>query len=349
MAAALVGFCLALWVYWSHLKTDGQLYHSVEICSEDEAVTDRIPILHPIPAGQAATPAVYFDKTDHLFFHYHSKIKVWMFLFAILIGASFGFVLPTVYQGIALFRESGLSWWMLLPAVLLTGVTQLFSIAFAGGKWLQWLDGVAYYLSFTDLMLEFEVLLDEPRTAVMQLILLATTGAFFAIIGIFSVNFALARLDRLKDGREQARVFGLMSESLNFFLFVLAIIISGTTVTTAMGREALLQAIPTGNQFLLPSEFVYLYGAIFTLFLAIIYLPVYYQLKRKGELLWSALSEAEARNTAASSPEQPPSPAPEPEWEAVFNMQHSKFDTFKVIISILGPALTGILSKLVEL
>ena len=354
MGTVFLGIFLVIIVYGTGLKTGVVPYKAIHIIHE-ESVIDQIPIEFRTNGEPSIVENVKtLDAVKDLFFNYHTKFLMWMFFFCILIGISFGFVLPTWHYIDAIKRQLALKPQMLLVGLFWAVLFMGLAVMFAGGKWISIFgDGSRFFLSITSGMEHFKVMLKQPALRMLILIIMGSLGPLLALGGIFMINTAFNQLDKIKDPAYLGKSFQKLSESLDFFLFVAAINISWTTITTAMGREAVLQAIPTGTDLILPIEFVYLYGLVFTLFLAVIYLPVYHQLRRKGKLI---LETMEHGSTAYDPPEpnlvkkerEQEHGAMTDELTNIFLMKSSYFDSFKVGISILGPMLTSLSSKLIE-
>lgn len=324
-----------------------------------QAVVKFNPAAEPIKPTQHQKVKV-LERTNDLFFHLHSQFWVWMFAFCLLIGCSLALIFPTLYQISSIFPNyrDGISYALLggsfVLAILLCGLI----VGLSGGGWIKYLNAAnsEYYLSFVSLMEEFQVLLRNPKSAMLQLILLGASAPFFAVVGIYFINFQISRIDTNDSESKLVKRFHQLNEALNFFLFVLAVLVTGTTITTALGREALIQALPAAKELLFPIEFVYLYGLTFTAFIAVVYIPIYVQLKRKGLGILEHLHEAKGAETVSDqedSKETTDAPKPNELWvgstEDVFRMKTSAFNTAKVVISILGPIGFSLLNSLLHL
>jgi len=124
--------------------------------------------------------------------------------------------------------------------------------------------------------------------------------------------------------------FNLLSHSLKFFLAVATVLITFSVFTTGTLRKAILLEVIVEGVNMIPIEFVYLYGLQFTIVLVIFCLPIYFQLRIKGQdIINSSKNE------------------PEPNEPAIKNMelfmQESVVDTFKVGFAILEPLISSIL------
>lgn len=350
MGMIMFGLLLAFTIFSTGVKTELMKKNTVIVEDDYGTVVDRI-YLEPQKELKPPLPyesAVRLKKREDLFFHYHTQFLVWMFIFSCLLGVSFGFVLPLLFGN----RKVRLNAKLRLGQVWFSGflaiVFLVLAVLISGGSWALVLPSEAYYMSFLRIASQFQVLLNDPEFTVMTMIGLTAIAPLMALTGMFQVNFALEHLRDVNDIRKKADQFRLLVKSLNFYLFVLAILISGSTITTAFGREMFLQAF-NRQEILFPIEFVYLYGMVFTLFLGMAYVPIYIQLKRKGEWIVDHYEQRLEKSLHVAE-EEPATLALEPlaEMENLFLLKGSTLDSAKVILSILAPLLTGVLSKLID-
>ena len=118
-----------------------------------------------------------------------------------------------------------------------------------------------------------------------------------------------------------------------------ATLIVFSVLTTDTLRRSIMAEL-TINQFnvkghdIFPQEFVYLYGLLFTIYLALLYLPIYYRLKYKGETMTLGLQNDElAAGTPGNS----------------FLITESALDSLKVTLSILAPVVSSLLPNLLNI
>ncbi len=364
IGSILLGLIVSGTLFFSNLKTDPAKYQGLTIVNPEikqQAPQTFVKELKPkIKSGKKQlVPLKELHSVNDLFFNYHSKFLVWIFVFCLLVGISFGFILPVSIYTSRLKKcfsltKSHMRWSSGIALVLL-----IFSLFIAGGLWLQFAGNSdhKYHTSFVDIMIQFEILLNSPRLIISLLILLSSIGPALAIRGIFVINHCIQQLNVVETNQKPlktvAKDFKLLQEKLDFFLLAVAIIVSGNGITTAFGRDALMQAIPFGHEVLFPIEFVYLYGVSFTFFLAIYYLPIRMQLKRKGALILEEVqSELESHVNEGEEKkfkkEANYTQADLEELKPIFGMTSStNFDTAKVILSIAGPLLTTVAGKLI--
>lgn len=350
MVAVLVGITLSCYFFFSHLNTTPLAFSKLDVKLDSaKTVIESYPLNAKVQTAKTipvSPKTKSLNRTEHLFFHYHSKFLVWMFMFSVLMGTSFGFTIPLL--GYLLKLKENLGWGKLkIVGVAFLALLLLFlAVSFASGLWIPSVSksGAPLYLSFVNLMREFEILLINPQSVILKLISFSSIASLLALMGILLVNFSISKLSNIKDSAKQAYQFRELQNQLNFFLFAIAIIISGTTVTTIFGRETLMQALPGAEKLLLPIEFVYIYGGVFTVFIALIYIPIHFQLKRQGILILEKLETKELKKKKEGDSLSKDFST----WKDIFKMKASNFDTAKIILSILGPLLTSLIGKLAE-
>lgn len=288
--------------------------------------------------GDYVTTRTFKNTAVPLYFHNNSKLMGWIFTFCILVGISFGFILPLGYTIRKLSEELYLPRRAVLKSALLAITFVLMSILITRGASSL---GV-HFLSFPEVMEELGILLKHPTLIMPTLSILTSTGTLVAVTGVFLCNFAIEGLNGSTPIKAAER-FKQLSESLNLFLLALAIIISGTIIASILQREAVRQAIETEYENFIPLDFIYYNGLVFSLILGLIYIPVYLQLRRKGRQLkqnFSLHSLSEEDNGKELPEEQVK------HLNSVFNMELGALDTAKIIIAVLSPVLTSLVGQL---
>jgi len=183
----------------------------------------------------------------------------------------------------------------------------------------------------------FKILLSSTNT-VRGIVLYILAIAMIAVYGQLLINKSVNNLpysvNKLSSDEitEYSLKFNLLRQKLKFFLICSASLIVCAIIATELLRKAILTEVKT-NIDIVPSNFVYIYGLIFTFFLAILYLPVYYRLRLKGEAMIN-IEEDEA---------------PEKEKDPVlkrFIIKESPMESFKITFSILAPILTTLIPNI---
>ena len=275
---------------------------------------------------------------ENLFFNYHIMFLIWILLFCILMSISFALAVPS-WGYLADLRNLSGSKEQEKNALIFTLVSVVLILAFSFGS----LFFKPSVMSFADVMEKTNILLFEPKIRMSLLIGFVLLPNFIPLFGIVLTNNSIPEMMKLESPRDLAKRFHQLNESLKFFLFVIAVVITLTTITTWFGRQAVLEALPEGVEKILPIEFVYLYGLAFTLFLAIIYIPIHFQLKRAGDLI--------IKNDAFlnQEPTSEKDTFKKSELLKIFSMESSWIDNMKVSFAILGPLLTTVVGEFIPL
>ena len=362
-----LGAIIAILIFGFYLKTEPFKYDEVHIMNNHDEIADLLKPLQeektdslktqPQQKGQTADnngvkdeaiKALQLNAIQDLYFNYHTKFIAWIMMFVILVGLSFGVILPTWRQlkniHLAFMHEAVVYRKSVFWAAVFLGAAVLI----AGGAPISWLSKQGdLRMSFIPIMTKFEIMLSNPKVALRSLIGLGCLGPLLALVGIFVVNWSVSALKVDEGISKVTEKFRILVNSLDFFLMVSAVIITWTTVTTALGREAIIQALPIDTSIILPIEFVYLYGLVFTLILGVVYIPVYLILKSTGKQLHNHFAKQTTPTETNEEQTQKPLELNQLEVNTLL-MQTSAIESFKVSLSILGPLLTSLLSKLVE-
>jgi len=353
MLLSFVGLALSFCIYGCFLETsefdrDGLVVLDDRVFVGEidlRDVTTRIDStlsLSGVDAVAHKGNVVKVDRVNDLFFNTRPRLAFWIFMFSILIAVSFASVLPVVALIRSLVIDFSISWVKCIGGALSAIAFLLISMVISlGTEFRLFFKGTLVYVT-TDIMESFGVILKDPHVSISILIGLASLGALVSLTGLFLIMIGIERIDANSPVEVLAAKFKRLNESLNVFLFVIAITITGSVVTTSLLREALMECLPIRVHFLLPVEFVYLYGITFTLFLAIVYAPIYAMLRFKGSAIVDQvqLPESEERTGNAIKPHISDS------QRDVFLLKSTSIDTARVILSLLGPALAGYLTNM---
>ncbi len=184
---------------------------------------------------------------------------------------------------------------------------------------------------------KFHILINSP--AIIRGIVLYTLAvSMIAVYGQLLINKSVNELpDTIRhlsadDIKTHSLKFILLRQKLKFFLVCCAALIVFAIITTQLARSAILKEIKTDID-IVPVSFVYVYGMIFTFFLAVLYLPLYHRLKQKGVAMLN-LNDDEALDK---------------ENDFVlkrFIIKESPIESFKITFSILAPILTTLIPNI---
>jgi len=266
-----------------------------------------------------------------MYLTYNPIFLVWMALISITVACSLALLPILVKSLLDIYRGFKLKPVHALTTILITLVIGWFMFT---------TNHNTHLLTAFVVMKKVGILIKNPGQ-LNVFIFIPMFAGLLAIGGQLLINHALTSLPMNLLGlaeQEQkivAAKFYLLRSQLKFFLMIDAILIVFSVLTTDALRRSILGEISVGHgRDLFPKEFVYLYGLLFTFYLAIFYMPVYYRLKAKGQAMFSEFP-------SVTEPDNK-------EFAAIFLMQESPLDSFKVAFSILAPVISSLLPGLLN-
>lgn len=223
-----------------------------------------------IPAGKT----VLLPKSN-LTLNQNPKLLTWMLLYSVTVAISIAFAI--IFIGIVLrtiktFKLSKKS--VLLNFLLFVFLVVAIALT-SGGR------GTDNLLSAFGIIDEFDILFRDPSILVKMLRVMIVSGSI-ALYGILMINTAIGTLPLKASEPNVTSLFLILRESMRILLSSLSIIIMFSVMTTAMLQQTIEAVLHIDGFVIFPSDFVYAYGLIFTIFLASLYIPVYYRLRIIG-------------------------------------------------------------------
>jgi hypothetical protein len=266
---------------------------------------------------------------EDIYFSYNSVLLVWIAFFSLMVGCSLAAALVVVIalkQIVLTFKLKPKSIIRVFILTSLIGTAMYFS-----GK-------TSYSMGMIPLITAFNIISKNPDV-LRYMVGIAIAVALLTIAGQLLINEAISELDDIAvatsaEQNDIAGKFLLLKNQIRFFLLISAVLIVFSVLTTDAFRRAVSTEI-SANIDLFPQNYVYLYGAMFTFYLAIIYIPVYYRLKNRGELLLKALPKEK--------------PGDDDSIVSIFDLKESPMDNLKVALSILAPLLSSLVPGLLKL
>ncbi len=294
---------------------------------------------------------VWLDLSTDLFFNYHTRFLVWLYLICILVGLSWILMIPVLSAMKKVVRRYQISWFTLIFSFLWSILILGFAVILSSGLWLgnQWFSEHSYFLSFFPAMESFGILLNEANSVSRHLMILSNITSILAICGIYLVNSVIPSIEKkFTTSKELVKRFNELNKWLDLFLVILAILVSGGVITAIFNREMIIQALPGIGELIAPQEFVFLYSMGFTLFLALIYLPVYFQLKQKGRKILGDIKAKNPLGTASDHDKKKDILTKDDltQISDILLLKHSTATNLKISLSILGPILSSVVSSL---
>jgi hypothetical protein len=222
----------------------------------------------------ASKPAVQMDSTL-LAYNLNPKLMVWALVFSTLFGLALGSVPLSVGRSAHLIRIFGISWRALLGSIVIILVFFVLVLSVSSGE------GSGKLLSAVQLMMDFKIIFFDPKGIEIMITVVVLTGSF-AAYGILLINFCASTILSGEDQSAMQRFskLKLLDDNLNVLLGVISILIMLSVVALSVIHQAIQNQFTVVNANIFPSEFIYAYGLVFTIFLAIIYLPTHFYLNQ---------------------------------------------------------------------
>ncbi len=282
----------------------------------------------PVSVGVKA--AVSAPIVSDILYNENSAFIVWTMLTCIMITVAAGSVPVFINQILELKNRFELKPRQVCYSILYALLLALF-LAFTNRK----LPG---YYNPNMIIRDFHILFKNESLldyiVFLTIILSRPAITLIFLIGISSNNILDVSHD-IKKAAEAIKKINYLNKALQGVLQIVAIIIVFTVFTTGCLGVAIKSTVEVEGMDLFPKEVSYIYGLYFSLFLCIVYVPAYYnikqnynQLKEKTSSL--ALTDAETKtwyqDLLGSS-----------------KIEGSALDNIKLALTVLAPLLTSFL------
>lgn len=327
---ALAGLFVSLYLLNNMIIPDSRRCYSLVSLPHDNVAfvpvpeahqCDSIPLIDEIKA-EVAEHGIVLEKST-ITYNQNPKLLVWVLLFSMMIATTAGF-LPAIFSKV---RDIIKTFAIKTNKVILYGVA---IVAF--GVMVTYVSGgsrTGKMLSAFLIIDHFTVLVKSTFTLNL-LIGFSIACGVLALYGMLMINLAATKISH---ERNEAFVqYTLLKESLQFFLTSLSILILYSVIVTAMLQQALETVIHVENMTLFPSEFIYSYGLVFTIFLSIIYIPVHQHLQIRRQRLSENLNADELSSD---------------KWKSILERESIE-KSLGAFLSILAPLLGSAFSEVVK-
>jgi hypothetical protein len=265
-------------------------------------------------------------KNEQILFHNNPEFFLWLAFLSLLVAVASSLA-PVLYLSVKdIFRNFSFTTALKAKLVVLTaGILFLIMVINSSNPFL---------ITPVEVIDDFKILLSSSLV-VKGIVVYTLLIAMIAVYGQLVVNHAISQLPATLTGltAEQVRQKGyhlkfiLLRQKLKLFLVCLATLIVFAVINTELVRSAILREVKT-NIDIMPHNFVYIYGLVFTFFLAVLYLPIYYRLRQKGVSMLQLEDEQDEIK--------------EPVFKA-FIIKETPLDSLKIALSILAPILTTLI------
>jgi hypothetical protein len=264
--------------------------------------------------------------TGNLTFNRNPKVMIWGFLASMMVATAFGLFLPSLFTIIKLIETFSLNVKSIVISIVLVSFIGVLAAAVSSGK------NDDKILTPFAVIRKFHIIVSD--TGPLNWIIYITIGlACVHILGMIIINSCIENDNwrKTKDG-ELLKDFQQLNDSMKFFLSSISVLVVFSIVTTSLLQQSInnVLMINDGKFEIFPSEFIYAYGLVFTIFISVIYIPVYQNLKMKGKELAEKLEQTGEVDQAFKDKLKQ------------FDIGESPLKNLQVIFSILAPILGSV-------
>ncbi|HYG52463.1 MAG TPA: hypothetical protein VD905_16240 [Flavobacteriales bacterium] len=318
-------------VYASH-KSEGDttvIAFTKNTIKNDSTKDAFFVVEEPYEKGQLVPGANI--KLRHYVFHKNSMFMVWLMLILVMVTLAGGCFAGYIFQIVDLMQKHNLKWQSLANSALFLACIGLF--LWQSNKQLQG------YNKPDDIINQFGILLKNG--AILDLIVNFTVFLISPLLFyMFMIGMACDHLVPEKDDQQELEAAAKKLEKLNGLLRttlrVLSCVVAFSVITSSALRLAIKNALNFDEKTfdVFPAEASLVYGLYFSLFLGIMYVPIYLYLKHTANKLRTKIK------TKQSTPE-------EKTWGEQM-LGRIKFDgslteNFKLAMIMFTPFITSVL------
>ena len=315
-------------------KTDDTSYYHFQVASDTLA---KATMTNKNVKVEDIKPTVAKVGRAKFLFNSNPILLVWMLVFSMMLGTATGLLLPVcgwIKNLYVTFKPNVMAIVLLIIVIL---------VIITGGEFLQTPD-------FVNLLTAFEI------TRCFKILFLCTTGLNVIIrvtmliggatvLGMFVINACIPKIEDAaqNDSKKIVELYELLRQGLKFFLTVLSVLIVYSIFTSSLFQQTLNNSIVIkglDNFTLFPSEFIYAYGLLFTIILAIIYLPIDYHLRYHGKKMAALIQQAMPTDEAQLK-------TAEKEIK-ILESQDSGLKSLNIFLTILSPILGSAFSEIIK-
>jgi len=298
--------------------------------SGDDSVIFNLPVISkfPIDTFSHETETKSRVVEENVLFHENPYFPVWAMLVLVMITIASGSVPVFVGQVWQLKNNFNLDWKQIAIGIGFAILMVVFLVLSNSS--------VRGYYHPPKILEDFHILFKNGN--LLLGIVVATTVLVLPVItAMFLIGPASDNL--LRDGVNKdnieavANKLEILNQSLRSALQVLAVIVVFTVLTSGTLKETIKGILEIKGYDIFPTEVSYVYGIFFSLFLCVIYFPIYFYLKQKYVHL-----KAIAAGMVELGDKK------EKVLEAV-DFKTSAFDNLKMALTVLAPLISSFLPE----
>jgi preprotein translocase subunit SecG len=163
----------------------------------------------------------------------------------------------------------------------------------------------------------------ENIPAFISIVTIVLTIPFF--MTIFFISIILQKSEKANELKEYTSINKILTSSLQ----TLAVIIIFSVLTSSSLRQSIKSHIDSNYLDVFPKEFSYIYGLLFSLFLAIVFIPVYIQSQQKAMFLMEKYEKDASTKDLVDK----------------LKKDSSIVDNIKLILTVISPLITSLLPE----
>jgi hypothetical protein len=271
---------------------------------------------------------------DPILYHQNPIFLIWGSLICIMIAIAAGSFPVFVSQLFELKKEFNLNAKEFLSSVVYAIMLTLFLVFSNSGG-----DLLGYYKP-DEVINHFHILFKNGNIlsgiVLSTIVMLLPCFAVVFMVALSSDNILKREHINFDSIRKSVKKIDILSKTLQGALQVLAVIVVFSVLTSNALGESIRQMIEIDSFEIFPKEISYSYGMYFSLFLCIIYIPVYYYIKQNYLILKEIAADLEEKEIVKGT------------YNALFGVtkfESSPLDNLKLAFTILAPLLSSFLPK----
>lgn len=285
----------------------------------------------------AKTFAAGSPKETPLLFHQVPIFLVWFMLICIMITIAAGSFPVFTSQILELKRVFNLSRRQIGGGILYALLLTLFLISSTGGGTLNGYNSPDKIINYFKILLQNGNLLKQIEIATILLLVPGFTLVF--LIALSSDNILSNRTNDFKSIKYAVKKIIYLSKALESVLQLLAIIVVFSVLTSSTLGQSIRETIKIEGYDIFPKETSLVYGAYFSLFLCIIYVPVYYYIK---------LNYNELKDVAAVIEDESLEKGTYQQIFGEVKFKNTPLENLKLAFTVLAPLITSFLPQVLN-
>ncbi|MFC5408952.1 hypothetical protein ACFPMF_06515 [Larkinella bovis] len=322
--------------YFSVNTSINQSFIKYQVSSVDTTVADSIKIKYTKSVANyrlsdAKTESVVI-QINNVVFNNNPTFFIWMALIVTMVTIASGAFPVFIIAMLALYNKFKLrSADVVFPACMALLITIVAILIQSDNKG-------AYKL--ISIFKDFQILFKPGRSSIPEIISICTIVLTTPIImTVFMISLASNKLVKDNENLIKNLIKGhlTLSKLLLNSLQILALIIVFSILTTSSLALSIKNQILIHKKYfdIFPKEFSYLYGLLFSLFLAIVFIPVYIQMQYNAQAL---VEKSEQRQEEI-----------EAGLLGKLKMETTAFDNLKILFTVISPLLSSIIPESLQL